>query len=159
MKQFAKFWWLWGVGSGLCAFLSPYIGWYAVGNLAVVLCGFYLMHLAAGIRKTRQKNSNVIRRMNKKQKDQLRLMEARERQQTTLLSERLMPFITLICGLLNCYTFYYMKSGQKTFQILEGISPEDMTLNFALLALDLCFLLLFWFSFRTRIREELKASG
>lgn len=153
MKKIDAAWWLWGILSCVFALCLPWIGWYAIGNIAVVGCGAYVMHLAKKRRKRIDENKDLIKKMTKNQKKKMAQMDEQEGRSILTLAGRLMPFVIIFCGLINIYTFVWSMTGHPTVPVFSGLEHMPLFTGWLLLSLDLLFLILFWIAFNGRVQE------
>lgn len=157
LEKMPQTWWAWGIFSFLFALCIGCIGWYAVGNLAVLLCGFYVLHLAGQRYRRIREQQDVVPKMSKAQKKKLAELDEKETMNIVLLSDRVMAFLCGMCAVINVYTLFWNMYRKEAVPVFTGVDPYHMGFSVLLLILDLGCLAAFYLSFRGRVHQMLSA--
>lgn len=153
LRKFGSAWMIFGLLSCVLALCLPWIGWYALGNIAVVCAAAYVLHLAGGRRKRIDQNKDLTRKMNAAQRRKLAEMDQQEGKNLLVLGNRLVPFLCVFCAVINIYTYIWSMSGHPQVPVFSGLEHAGMPVYWLMLSLNLLFLGLFWFAFRIRFQD------
>lgn len=157
MKTFLSRSWLWiGVLSLACFTLCPYVGWYAIGTLAVFGGGVYTVKKAVDRKKKILENTDVFSKMTRKQKDAFLANDHKEVRSIESIS-KMMPYLCFVIALLNGYTYYYNAKAQIEAVGIAQIIPTSLALPILIVGMVLWLLFFIGFSFRmneTKVDEE-----
>lgn len=157
MKTFLSRSWLWiGVLSLVCFTLCPYVGWYAIGTLAVFGGSVYTVKKAVDRKKKILENTDVFSKMTRKQKDAFLANDHKEVRSIESIS-KMMPYLCFVIALLNGYTYYYNAKAQFEAVGIAQIIPTSLALPILIVGMVLWLLFFIGFSFRmneTKVDEE-----
>lgn len=157
MKKFLSRSWLWiGVASLVCFTLCPYVGWYAIGTVAVFGGGVYTVKKASDRKNKILNNTEVFSKMTRKQRDAFLVNDQKEVRSIGSIS-KMMPYVCFVAVLLNCYTYYYNTNAQIEAVGIAKIIPTSMAMPVLIAGVVLWILFFIGFSFRmneTKIDEE-----
>lgn len=149
-------WLVCGACSFGLAFLNPYVGWFAVGNLVLYVCGFYVRHIAVDRTKRLLNNTRVIRKMNRHQKEQFIKMDRQECKNIQAMANMMMPVLTAANAALNIYTWYYYSKEASFVTPLTFTEGFGSSICITLLIFDVLFALLFYFGLRINVDQIMK---
>lgn len=135
-KQLRTGWILFGLGSAAAAFLVPYVGWYTLGNLLVLIAGFFVLRLASARSKRLVENAALLKKMNRRQKDQLLKMDAQEGRSIKAMIDVMMPTLTLANAAINVYTYLYYHAKHMPMSPMKGLSMMPDWDSVMLLVID-----------------------
>ena len=153
INRFNSAWFLWGAISTVLAFVTPWIGWYGLGNAAVLLSACYVIHLTKDRKKRIEQNQDVIARLTKKQKQQMNTLDEQEGKNILMLAFRLIPALTIFCGAINVYTFVFsMKTGHPA-ALFKSLETMKLLGEWTLLCLVLFFMVMFWIAFSGKVHQ------
>lgn len=134
-----------GTVSFLCALLNPYIGWFAAGNLAVLLSGFYICRLARQRTERLLKNQKMLRKMNRQQKENFLRLDRAETKNLQAMTHMMLPLLTFANAALNVYCYIYYKAAGRIVAPIAAASSQPAMLM-VLLIVDIagaaCY---YWF--------------
>lgn len=159
IEKISSFWPFFGLCSAAFAFLNPYIGYYALDSLAVLLIALWVANSVSARFKRNNENRELLGKMNKKQKEAYAKADLTEEKSQTSLTTALIPAVTIACMAINGYTWYYNSSRNILCSFITNeLFAQPSFLGF-MMFLSVLFGLMFLIGFVRSMKRMLAQSA